>query len=251
MKMQSMVNGLRILEALATHQPIGVSELSRELLMPKSTVQRCLVALDEAGWIQPMSSGESRWILTTRALTVGRQASPELGMREAALPVMLELAQETNETVYLAVREGNGSVLVERIDSTQPVRTYLPLGTRAPLHGPSTGKAILAHLSPEEVDEVLASKLERYTERTVADPRRLRRELVTIRARGYAVNKGGWRADVAGIGAAVLSTRGVPLAAISISLPLTRLRVGDIPILGARLVAAVKVVETHLHGDTV
>lgn len=251
MAMQSMVNGLKVLETLASLQPVGVSSLARQLHLPKSTVQRCLVTLEEAGWIQSSNEGETRWSLTTKALTVGRRASPDLSLREAALPVMNDLAAITNETVYLAVREGNGSVLVERIDSTQPVRTYLPLGTRAPLHGPSTGKAILAYLPPEEIEAVLAAGLERYTDRTLSDPRRLRRELDVIRAKGYAVNKGEWREDVAGVGAAVLSARRLPVAAVSISLPVTRLRPGDIPTLGAQVVAGVKLIEKHLHSDTV
>ncbi|MGH9062045.1 MAG: IclR family transcriptional regulator [Acidimicrobiales bacterium] len=246
-----MVNGLKVLEALASQQPIGVSRLARELGMPKSTVQRCLLTLEDAGWIQAWAEGETRWTLTTKALTIGRRASPELGLREAALPVMHDLSQQTDETVYLTVREGYGSVLVERLDSTQAVRTYLPLGTRGPLHGPSTGKAILAHLGPTELDDVLARGLERYTERTLCQPARLRKELEKIRADGYAVNIGEWRKDVAGIGAPVFNANGTPIAAISISLPVTSLRTGDVPALGAQLVAAVRLVEKHLHGSTV
>lgn len=246
--MQSMRNGLRVLEVLAVRQPAGVSSLARELDLPKSTVQRCLLTLEEAGWIQPASEGDTRWMLTSRALAVGRHVSPELGLREAALPHMHTLAEQTGETVYLAVREGYSTVLVERLDSTQALRTYLPLGAPGPLHGPSTGKAILAALPDAEIDAYLDRGIERYTKSTKT-PSALRRDVKQIRETGYAVNMGEWRHEVAGIGAAIRSRLGHPVAAISISLPMVRLALHDVPAVGARIVEAVHSVEQQLDGD--
>lgn len=54
--MRSVRTTFRILEAVAEHQPIGLSELARRLGLPKSTVQRSLATLAELGWIRSASA---------------------------------------------------------------------------------------------------------------------------------------------------------------------------------------------------
>ncbi|MFE0147419.1 IclR family transcriptional regulator [Nonomuraea sp. NPDC059007] len=212
--MQNVVNALRALEEVAARQPIGVGELSRALGLPKSTVQRSLRTLHEAGWIRPAGGEVTRWLVTTKALQVGRRA--ELGLRDVALPVMEELRQRTGETVHLMVPEGDAVVLIERLETDKPLRIVLPLGIRLPLHASANGKAVLAHLSGE------LPELESYTPATITDPAVLREELAAIRAQGWAGNRGEWRSDIAAVAAAVLGADG-PVATLSVSCPATRM----------------------------
>ncbi|WP_157244498.1 IclR family transcriptional regulator [Nonomuraea typhae] len=221
--MQNVVNALRALEEVAARQPIGVGELARVLGLPKSTVQRSLRTLHEAGWIRPAGGEVTRWLVTTKALQVGRRA--ELGLRDVALPVMEELRQRTGETVHLAVPEGDAVVLIERLETDKPLRIVLPLGIRLPLHASANGKAFLAHLDRE------LPGLEIYTDTTIADPETLRAELAAIRARGWADNRGEWRSDITAVAAAVLGADG-PVASLSISLPATRMTDALRPVFG-------------------
>ena len=81
---------LRILEALGGMQPAGVTELARALELPKSTVQRVLTALSEAGWIELREPALARWSLSLKALLAfvetqvkaGRSREEILAMRE-------------------------------------------------------------------------------------------------------------------------------------------------------------------------
>ncbi|MBB5084970.1 IclR family transcriptional regulator [Nonomuraea endophytica] len=212
--MQNVVNALRALEEVAARQPIGVGELSRALGLPKSTVQRSLRTLHEAGWIRPAGGEVTRWLVTTKALQVGRRA--ELGLRDVAMPVMEELRQRTGETVHLMVPEGDAVVLIERLETDKPLRIVLPLGIRLPLHASANGKAVLAHLPGE------LPPLESYTSATITDPTVLREELAVIRAQGWAANRGEWRSDIAAVAAAVLGADG-PVATLSVSCPATRM----------------------------
>src|SRR5690606_38322126 len=116
-------------------QPVGVSELARLLGVPKSTVQRALMTLAEAGWISGSGNETTKWRLTTKVLRIAGRAGGESGLRVTALAVMEELHAATEESIHLTVPEGDHVVRIDRIDSTRPVRTYLPLGLVAPLHG--------------------------------------------------------------------------------------------------------------------
>lgn len=55
--MESVKTALRVLEAVVDTPLVGVSELARRLNEPKTTIQRCLTTLHEAGYVRP--SGDS------------------------------------------------------------------------------------------------------------------------------------------------------------------------------------------------
>ncbi|MEB8338869.1 IclR family transcriptional regulator [Streptomyces endophyticus] len=221
--MQNVANTLRALEEVAARQPVGVADLARALDLPKSSVQRSLVTLHTTGWIRPAGGAPTRWVVTTKALHVGRHATDELGLRDAALPVMEELRQRTDETVHLAVREGGSVLLVERLQTSKAVRIILPLGQDLPMHASANGKAVLAADPDDAVERYLDEGLPRYTGTTVTDREQLLAEVREIRARGYATNSGEWRADVSAVASAVLGTGGLPVASVSVNVPTSRM----------------------------
>lgn len=221
--LQNVLNTLRVLEEVAARQPVGVGELSRELGMPKSSVQRALVTLHEAGWIRPAAGEMTRWVMTTKALAVGGRAGGDLGLRDAAVPIMEDLRRRTEETIHLTIPEDDKMVLIERLETTKPLRISMALGHALPLHASANGKAVLAHSAPEIIRRLFAQELPRYTESTITDPDELRAEFAKIRDQGFAVNHGEWRSDVGSVAAAVLDADGKPIASLSVNIPLTRL----------------------------
>lgn len=225
--MQNVLNCFRVLEAVAEHQPVGPSQLTRLLDMPRTTIYRCLQTLQAAGWLTPSADENPRWQVTTRAFLVAR-GSPEHGLRQTALPIMQRLRSATDESVYLTVREGRSAVVIERLDSTKPVRTFIDLYARAPLHAASNGKAILAHLPADEIATLVSGDLERYTANTVCDARELGKQLESIRQLGYAVNMSEWQPEVCGVGAPILDTNRRPIGGLSVSMPATRFRQADV-----------------------
>ncbi|MGH4034034.1 IclR family transcriptional regulator [Actinomycetota bacterium Odt1-20B] len=221
--MQSVLNALRVLEEVSARQPIGVADLARTLDLPKSSAQRALRTLHTAGWIRPAGGEVTRWVLTTKALQVGRRATGELGLRDVAVPLMEELRRRTDETVHLTVPNGDKVVLIERLETSKPVRIILALGTLLPLHASANGKAVLAASPPEVRERHLAHGLEEFTDATVTDRKRLLDELTLIRERGYATNSGEWRTDVSAVAAPVLDASGLPIASISVNMPTSRM----------------------------
>jgi IclR family transcriptional regulator, acetate operon repressor len=167
---RNVLNTLRVLEEVAARQPIGVGELARVLDLPKSSVQRALVTLNTAGWIRQASGEVTRWVMTTKALAVGGRASGDLGLRDAAVPIMEDLRRRTEETIHLTVPQERSVVLIERLETSKPVRISMSLGHALPLHASANGKAVLANSGSEVIGRLLADELPRYTDTTITDP---------------------------------------------------------------------------------
>jgi len=221
--MESVKTALKVLELVGAAGQVGVSELARETGEPKSTVQRNLVTLHEAGWIRPVEiDGRRRWTLSARVLTLARQLQPAPGLREVALEVMETLRARTQETIHLTLRDGDDVVLIERLDSPQPLRTVRQLGATAPMHLSSNGKAILAHLPKAEQAKYLNRHLETWTPKSLKDSRALARDLELVRKRGFALNDGELDIQIRAVAAPIYLSPGQPIAGLSISCPATR-----------------------------
>lgn len=219
---QSVLNALRIIESIAAEQPVGVSQLARKVGLPKSSVQRALRTLDQAGWIRPVMGDQTRWELTSWMLAISLKAFGEYSLRDYAEPAMEELRRRTNETIHLVCLDGDSGLVIDRIDSSQAVRAFVEVGSRSPLHATGSGQAIMAFLPEERVDELLAASLSSYTPQTRTDPVSIKERLGVVRERGYAVNVGEWRPEVASISSPILSVDGTAIAAMTISIPINR-----------------------------
>jgi IclR family pca regulon transcriptional regulator len=136
------------------------------------------------------------------------------------MPYLRALRRTTDETVNMALLDRVEVVYVARVVSDHLVSLRLYVGSRLPAYASSLGRAILAFLPEDEVDLILAdSRLERVTEHTIVEPRRLKAELRRIRNRGYAVNDQEIAIGLRGVAAPVLSASGRPIAAVNISIP--------------------------------
>ncbi len=218
--MGSVLSTLRVLEEVAQRQPIGVSDLARISGMPKSTVQRCLVTLRQAGWLRVVDADRARWGVTSKPLEIGLAAAGNDSLRDIAAPHLENLRDATNETAHFSVRSGNALLVVLREDGLQPVRTYIEVGKRVPIHASSSGLAFMAKMQPDELDAVLDGALEKLTGTTLVSRDALLAEIERTCERGYAVNDVGWqRSGVSGVGAAIVSAAGRPVATVSVSVP--------------------------------
>ncbi|WP_345019788.1 IclR family transcriptional regulator [Streptomyces shaanxiensis] len=221
--MKSVTRSLRVLEAVAQHQPVTVGELTKLFGLPKSTLQRTLVTLAEAGWLRANRKDTTRWEIGARVLAVRPAALQGSTLFAAAREPMVRLRDAVNETIHLSVPDAlQCMVVVDRVDSDQAVRTFHTIGDTSPLHATAVGRAILAHLPKRDVEELIAAGLERFSDTTPVEPDELRAELDRIRTDGYAVNRNQYRPGVCAVAAAVLDEDGTPLAAVAVSMPEAR-----------------------------
>lgn len=258
--MRVVLSAMRVLEVVADLQPVGVSAIARATGIPKTSVQRCLVTLREAGWLTLAPADPRRWALTGRALAVGLRGAGGTGLREAALATMLQVREETRETIHLsgfgpehaamqpapASVDDRALVVIDRLDSTEPVRTWVRLGTLVPLHASCSGRAVLSKLPDAEVDDLLAGPLERYSDRTLVDRGELAAELAAVRERGFATADQSWRQGVGAVGAALVGPAGRPVGALAVSVPIQRFDAGRARALGPVVVAAADRINAEL-----
>ncbi|MEM1334820.1 MAG: IclR family transcriptional regulator [Actinomycetota bacterium] len=221
--MKSARNVIDVVELLAGDGPLGLSELARRSEIPKSTVQRCIDTLVDAGWIEsahdPRHGTRTAWALTAHVAGLGPPGPVDLV--GVARPVAARLAAELGDAVHVVGLDGTDVVLLERLDGDGPVRVVLPVGFRVPAHAAATGKAMLAHLPDELVGRHLPARLRALTDATITTRSMLFEELATIRARGWATNHGEWEPSV-----------------VAVAAPILRRDAGSVSVLGALSVSA-------------
>ncbi|TFV63188.1 UNVERIFIED_ORG: IclR family transcriptional regulator [Bacillus sp. AZ43] len=237
--MRSVSVALAVLEAVSERQPVGVSELSRAMDLPKSTTQRMLLTLGGLGWIRSSDDEPTRWSLTAKAMAIGSRHRADQEIRRVAEPAMHTLSAATGETVHLSVPEERQIVLLDKIEGRHPVRTHTTVGHGAPLHTTASGKAVLAAMpEPQAAALLRAAPLEALTAQTDTDVDDLLKELERVRRQGYAVTVGTRHPDVAAVGAAILDAQQRPVATLSLSLPVQRFPRRMWPVYGAQVARA-------------
>ena len=219
--MTSLGTGLDILELLARERrALALGEIAQALGLAKSGTHRLLATLAARGYVEHDEGGIYR--LGIKTWEIGH-AVPKLDLVHVAAPAMEALARRLDEAAILGVREGFHVFYPHLVESSQPVRVHARVGDRIPAHCTSTGLCLLAHLSEEQLDALMPAVLEPVTQFTITDPRELKRELARVRARGHAINNGGWRADVGGVAVPIFGPDGAVAAGLCVSAPRYRM----------------------------
>jgi IclR family acetate operon transcriptional repressor len=207
-QVQSVRNACTVIEAVAEHQPIGVSELARLTGVDKSAVHRLAVTLHAAGWLE--SSGDGRWSVAATLGVVLRRSAVD-ALVASARRFLVEGRDRSGETAMVVVPDRRRLVIVDVADSPQSLRVTAPLGAEMPAPRSSALRALAAHLPDDE----LASWRE-------VDPGLDDGLLAGVRQRGWAENDAELIAESRAVGAALLDADGRPLGSLVLWGPSTR-----------------------------
>jgi len=221
---------LRVLMLFSPEQPEwGVSTLSREVAMSKSTVHRILRVLEQHGFVT-QNAETKRFRLGLAGIELGRRAQAGMELRRIALPIMEQLSSTSGETVLLQVvsPEGDRVVCIERVQQRRGLRLILDVGSTAPLYAGCSSKVLLAYLDKETIDAVLKKRLRPLASHTTTDPAQIRAQLAEIRRKGYAVSFEETDEGVAGASVPIRDARDRVIASLTISGPLTRVNTATI-----------------------
>jgi IclR family KDG regulon transcriptional repressor len=220
---KSVFRAVQILDVLGSEGERSVTEISKRLNYPKSSVHEIVSTLLEAGILEK-DNDRNRYSLGLKLFELGKQAQANLEISKAAIPSLRGLQVQLDETVHLTVLDGNEVLYTECFESTKRLRTYSVIGIRAPLHCTAVGKAILAYLDEGEVDNFIRTMgLPRFTENTITDRKRLNAEMRKIRDCGFAIDDMEHEDGVRCVGAPVRNHMGEIVASISVSGPSQRM----------------------------
>ncbi len=211
----SLKTGFEILEFLSRH-PQGevLTDIAAALGCPVSSSYRIAMALEDMGLVS--RDFETKQIrLTNKLLMIGQRAITEANLIEHALDIMRELRDCVVDTVLIGVREGIDIVVLDQTIGSRMFCFVSKLGYRVGISCSAPGKAILAHLSDKERDEVIGSvKFVKYNDRTIVSKEALRCELGRVVAQGYAFDDAEQFDGVYCIGAPVFDRNGYPVSAV-------------------------------------
>lgn len=229
---QAVTRALRLLRAVAaSDEPATLSTLAQTLALSRTTAHRLLAALEREGFVTH-APGDQTYRPGPELAALALHASPIHQLRTLARPLLESLAETSGETATLELLTGHEVLIVDEVPSRRLVAARTEIGTRWPLHVTSTGKALLAAMPEDEVEAYLAHPLVAFTPHSVTDPAALRRELATVRRRGYATTREEIEPGYAAAGALFTDAADRSLGAISIGGPSSRLTPAELNRLG-------------------
>ena len=213
---QSVYRSLMLLNCLGDESgPLGLSELSRAVVLPKSTTKRLLATLLQSEYVKYDEQTE-KYELGSQILRLGSRMLNSLELRNEARDVALKLRELTGQTVFVAVLDKFEVIYIDKFAGEISMRASV--GSRASAHCTAIGKACLAYLPEKTLDELLArNELYRLTPNTITDPMMLREELCRIRSQGYAMDEKENREEIRCVAAPVMNYNGQVAGSISIS----------------------------------
>lgn len=217
---QSVERAFRILQALAV-SPAGVSDMSRRVGLPKSTVARLLATLESAEAVERGPDGLTYRVgPSLRGIAAAIDGS--MGLVEMARPTLARLAALTNEAAGFSVAEGFQVHYLAQADSDRNVQVRDWTGELIPMHLVSSGLVMLARWPAEDVEGYLSRPLEGRTERSITERDQLLLRLREIRELGYTWTKGEFADGINSVAAAVVDRAGLVLGALHIHGPAYR-----------------------------
>jgi DNA-binding IclR family transcriptional regulator len=156
--------------------------------MAKSTVHGMTSALEELGAVMrdPLTK---KYKLGFTLLEIGRSAYSQIDLKTSARPVIEELMEKTQASVFLGILNWDHVTVLDIVESRQDLKITAPVGTTMPLFAGAVGKVFLASMEGDQAAKIVKSKgLPQFTKNSVVDSELYHQELKRVRQKGYAVD---------------------------------------------------------------
>jgi DNA-binding IclR family transcriptional regulator len=243
---QSVDRAVSILEILARHGEVGVSDVAAEIGVHKSTAFRLLATLEDRDLVE-QTQDRGKYRLGFGVLRLAGAIPGRLGVTSQGRPACEALAAEIGETVNVAVLQAHYVVNVDQVRGGAAVAVQNWVGQLTPVHATSSGKVLLSQLTVEARHTLLAAAgLDRFTRRTVTSAATLERELVRVREIGYALTVEEYEEGLNAIAAPIRDHTGDVVAAVSVSGPAYRFGEAHMVDIAPRVVEAAHEISRRL-----
>lgn len=218
----SLEKGIRVLELLAEHRTLTVSQTAAHLDTNRASAHRFLATLRDLGYVE--RNENNSYQLTFRIMEMGMKVADRFEILHEARKFMGILSKKSKETVNLGFWDGSKILHLDKIDSSEILRIDAPCWSRIPAYCTALGKAILAYLPAEEINDYLSGiRLVPRGPNTIVSRKKLRTELKKIHDLGYAVDDEELADGLFCVAAPVFDHTGQARYAMSISAPAFRM----------------------------
>ncbi|MGW5231581.1 IclR family transcriptional regulator domain-containing protein [Streptomyces nodosus] len=183
---EALARGLDVLTCFDARRPrMSLTDIATAANLARPTARRLLLTLEELGYVRGV---DGDFTLTPKVMRLGVAYASSLGLWDVARPHLADLVAATHESSSMAQLDGSDIVYVARVAVPKIIALRVDIGTRFPALRTSQGKVLLAALEPGRLEEVLAepsrSGLPPFAPN---DPDNVAEELMTVRARGWAL----------------------------------------------------------------
>jgi DNA-binding IclR family transcriptional regulator len=214
---------VRILKALGEHPGrLGLSDLADRVGLAKTTVHGLLRTLQEHGLVEQHLDTD-KYQLGPQLLQLGNSYLDLNELRSRSLAWSELLATRVGEAVRVGVPHGEGLLVVHHVFRPDASLQVLEVGALLPLHATALGKAVLAYLDDDTIEDVVSGGLPKLTGHTHVSPAAVRRELSSVRESGYALEREEALLGEGGVAAPIFDRRTEAIGAVGVAGPRERL----------------------------
>jgi IclR family pca regulon transcriptional regulator len=214
--MGGLAKGLEVIRAFTNnHSGLTLSEVAAISRMPAATARRCLLTLEELGYV---TRNGRDFLLRPKVLELGAAYLESMDIEHLTKTHLEELARKTGDSAALCVLDGTDIVYVARTSVRTIVRLEAHVGSRFPAHATSMGRVLLAGLSPERLERYFqTAKFTALTEHTLTDVAKIRQAIEECRRTGYAAVEDELAYGVVAVAVPVFDPYGRVVAALNSS----------------------------------
>lgn len=223
-RLKTLDKALFLLEFLSiSKKEISISEINKTLHLGLSTIHRILATFKARGYII-QNQKTMKYRLGIKLFELGYEVQNTNYLIETVKPYLKQLSQTTGETANLAILEGKEVVYIAKIESPEVLTTNIKVGTRLPANCTALGKALLAFISQKEFDNLYEDNkvLPSLTSNSIISLKELKKCLIKVKERGYAIDKEEYRIGVNCVSVPIKDKKGNVISAISLTGPASR-----------------------------
>ncbi|SEM51224.1 transcriptional regulator, IclR family [Syntrophus gentianae] len=178
-----------ILDLLSkTEKPLGISDISRQLSLNKSTVFNMVYTLVDLDVLDDLGGG--KFGFGHHLYKLGNTAGKRSELIQIVHPYLEIINQETKLSAFLGIRSGLHTVLIDKADKAHGIRLSSEIGMQMPLLGGVGIKAMLSLLSQPLVEELIGNtKLVRYAPNSITDKSAYLEAIDKVRREGIAFDR--------------------------------------------------------------
>lgn len=221
-KVKSLYKALKLLDYFTLDIPErGISELAELSGMLKSTVHNIVTTFEKCGFLEK-NTDNSKYRLGIKLLELNNTLYMTNDLRKIVRPYMESICEFCNESVYFGIMTEHEVIYLDTVYPKGTIAGKSIIGIKAPLYCTGIGKAILAYLPDEEVNEVANMGMVPFTQNTIIDREKLLDDMAQIRKRGYSIDNMEHEYGIKCVAVPIRNIRDKVVAAISVSGPSLR-----------------------------
>lgn len=227
-QLSSVKNALKILKSFTASTPVRrVSDLAEEIGVSKSTVSRLISTLVSEDFLAP-DTETAGYRLGYSVLTLGGALTSTNELYREVAPVLNDIVLQTGESAHVAVLEGQDVIYLNKNTGPYYSNILTSVGAHNAAYAASSGKVMLAEADPEVIDQMFAEGVKAYTEHTITNPIKFKKELDKVRRQGYAMSIEEISKNNYSIAVPVRDMSGKVACAITVVGPLSRINKGKL-----------------------